>query len=260
MAADKRPKWPKCEYNNCYCKNHFPDRSGGPVEKVLMEDGSYKLYCQVARENDEDLSYCDICNHNFEGEGLYFLDKDGDVDISFCIRCCANHYSTHLEEYLLQLENEHPCELLEMFNLSGAFEDKEKNICGKCNKTFPNLRELFITDYIIDNACLNGGFRKFLGELSEKMKDPANVDLKNYLLGFKKFKREKLLQRNIQKAQDAEYLRLKAKRVIRRFFPSSTPEDQELILAKRKRLVDSELDTLFKTQNFIEFVEWLRND
>ena len=63
--------YPKCEFEDCYCKRHYPNRSGGDELEVVDEDGEILIYCEVAIENcDECKHKCAFCNRFMIGSGL----------------------------------------------------------------------------------------------------------------------------------------------------------------------------------------------
>lgn len=84
MSGGESYEYPSCEQSDCYCQNHWPNRSGGREHSVINneDDGEKTIRCEVAIHNCDDITTCAFCEKYMLGSGLYLY---GEYVI--CVRC-----------------------------------------------------------------------------------------------------------------------------------------------------------------------------
>jgi hypothetical protein len=77
-------EYPACEEEDCYCRNHWPNRSGGEEHWVIdnYNNGDKTVRCDVAIDNDPNIDVCSCCEYWMVGNGFSIGDE-----LSICIRC-----------------------------------------------------------------------------------------------------------------------------------------------------------------------------
>lgn len=173
-------KYPACEEEDCYCLNHWPDRSGG--EEVWVLDNIEKnktIRCEVAINNG-DYESCSLCE-NWMIDFAFQLKK---FEFGICYLCRDNIKLDHILIDFLKDEKNYKILFGQRYNLE-----------EKTSKDFENIKK------IPQN-------QKIIKEL-----------LKIIKLEYKKIE-DKIMQQKNEKNEKKESLRVKRRRIIKSMIPS----------------------------------------
>lgn len=254
MARRDVPPYPLCDEDDCYCRRHWPDRSGGEEEQVVNnDDHGWKVWrCQVAL-NQGDYDSCHICDRWMMGSCLSF----DDADMKICVRCFKNNFHQFIESRL----KEDPCFLVKLFNDPLFYGDCPTVECESCSMK----HTLFTTgddDFPILYKDIKGVVewidlnQQTLLSLSKLVNEGKNEKLKEILKeDWVDFKRTCKAKRQEDKKNQRKAIREQSKRVIREYLPDAT-EDDAATLIKRKTDKNDPPPT---TKDVLAFIEWLNN-
>lgn len=281
MSAGESYEYPNCEEDDCYCKRHWPNRSGGEEYKVVnnSKNGEYKIICEVGINNHTFIQgKCYLCNKWMIGSGL-------DIEISkkeqykVCVRCCYVTYTDDFYDYFYNrfLKHGSVCEFHRLFNFSmDRVNDKslvEDVIdCGLCGKTHPstieegkvNFDDLFFFDCSGDYHFFDGD-RECLVEISNLFEEDPNryIELRNVLVkGFFPYKKEMLKKKSKDKKRKKENAEELAHQVFAKYLPNLNSKDDgyvcERLLCRGSSLLDiKQCKSLLKNDDVSAFVYWL---
>jgi hypothetical protein len=265
MSSGESYDYPLCEEDDCYCKRHWPNRSGGDEHKVVNndEEGEYTWRCDVAIDNG-DYQKCMICEHFMTGEGLNLSKSD-----KICVRCCSDLWSQDFHDFLVDQTKKDPCILFKLFDF--AFinpeqpQDEEGFFCVKCDKTHmtPDFEDngFYYCPKPEDMVFLDGRQRCLsrLNDLLRQVKDKYNNPLHTFFFeDWVEFKQECRQKRREQKKEKKNQTKEKAKRMIRSFLPTATEDQAQKIVNKKQRFNESDIDKLQNEHDILKFIEWLK--
>lgn len=243
-------EYPRCEEDDCYCKRHWPNRSGGKEHKVIDNEncGEYTIRCQVWVDNYHPKK-CAVCEKYMIDSPLYFPDSDMEV----CVRCTAS--DDLFFDFFMDKFKEDRCFLVKMFDHSFIFPDDtlEDTIdCEKCGRRHlemdPEDNMLIYPKYtsfeLFDGSqeCI-----EMLPELMETIPSFHKI-MKEWVVYAREKIRTKRRDKNRQRDVDVRT----AMRVIKYFLPKATDSEAHQ-LAKRKKTLNS------IPKSVTSFLEWLND-
>lgn len=151
---NEKHEYPACEADDCYCKRHWPNRSGGDEHWVVDNecDGDLTVRCETAIDNDGEITKCDICERWMIGVDMRLHDA-----YAVCMRCTNKLDFTEI--FIKVVDT--PCKCFITFpeweeEVSGTNQQLERALCPDCNEIHllcPNYaelaKELFDDDYTL---------------------------------------------------------------------------------------------------------------
>lgn len=251
--------YPACEEDDCYCRRHFPNRSGGDELKVVNneEDGEYTIRCETAIDNNDDIrKHCYFCEKWMIGSAMT-IGKE-----KWCLRCVLDLWSPDLSDYFKDAFEKNPCLVFEIIPNHLAKDGRTTMFCEKCQKEHP------IPDFENDEIKLDLDKKdevslEFDSEgityLNKALHMKKYEKLLEFMDGFHDFKAEKVAARKLLKTSKIETRVNKAKRVIRTYLPNSTDEECDKILPHKYTKRDFKCtEKLLTDHDVVKFVQWMR--
>jgi hypothetical protein len=135
-SCDRR-HYPLCEADDCYCKRHFPNRSGGREIEVFDNDkNTYMILCEHAISSTE-IEICGICDRKMFTES---------VNAKLETKICASCFETYMPGYVRKQIKIHACNILDMLpdllqELKMEINQENWETCTICSLQRPNLEE-----------------------------------------------------------------------------------------------------------------------
>ena len=282
MSSGKSYDYPSCEADDCYCQNHWPNRSGGEEFKAVNnnEEGDYMWLCPMGYEYHRWADgKCDAC-------GKFMVYNSLDIYLSpelskkLCVRCCYNDYSSDLIDYFNAkvLKDGKICEFHKIFNFTlSRVKDKslvdDAVMCEECDMVHPPIPEncdLETTDafYFFDSSgefVTFDGSQECLNRMSELLEEYEDnyIALRDVMIGFIEYKKERIEEKRTAKKNKTKNIRAIAHQVISKYVGASIEDIKgngfiSRLLAKQSGLLHLEtLERLLAKQKPIEFVLWL---
>jgi len=166
---NEKYRYPACEADDCYCKRHWPSRSGGDENWVVDNncDGDLVVRCDTAIDNDDDINKCDICERWMIGVDMQLHDA-----YAVCMRCTDK--LDFIEIFTKIVDTACKCfvsfpEWEEDFSLIDP--QLQRGPCLECNETHllcPNYAEMTVTTFECGYALKN-----MINELTTREKPHA---------------------------------------------------------------------------------------
>jgi len=291
----EKHEYPACEEDDCYCKRHWPSRSGGEEHKVVDNNtcGEITIRCDVAIDSNTDVNNCAFCERYMIGKGLRFTEE-----IEYCVRCCK-----YLPEFFLKYFDN--CKFLETFTDQERLfiEDRvkeglpiEKPLCSLCKKEHIELSEEdreFIYGYcgwvsVCDNEILIKSISNIITYLETRKSNEKNKSSYDTLQDFcNKFydyinqkKKEKSnakieLKKKIEEEEKKRQYPFisSGKRLLRNFIPNFSHLDEEEVervipakfvrscnedILKQIECLADKMQNEMTKEDVMKFVEWLK--
>jgi len=286
--------YPNCEFEDCYCKRHYPNRSGGEELEVVDRYGEILIYCEVAIANHYEIEHtCAFCKRYMIGKGLMlkslpeikgkllFLKKDG-IFINSDTQFVSNQGRIVGK---LVGKNVTPLKRIDYEKLSNLGIDvgESKHYCALCFDQ--DEIEAFLKNEEMKDPCLL--FKMFPQPKKKRTcekcglnhskyePDPdvafdeenvnelikqGNVGVLKFFEGFFKYKQELKDERKRKKKELLDENRERAKKLIASYFTTASDQElQTIVELKSKDSVEKKvIERLMKEKNLIEFVKWLR--
>ncbi len=222
--------YPKCEADDCYCKRHFPNRSGGEEHEVYdTVKSEWIILCDVALDNKEEVSDCALKDHKMLGS--LFLDlgssrSDSNAKHEPECRICWLCVDTWLDLYVKDSFQEHPCLFYKMLNYNDSFYNDftEWENCEQCKNKYLPL------EYWIDVLPIVGSdWVKWLkGEFIEDYPSPS-PKFREWLSQFPSWYHAKKLSKRMAKKRKLEENQITFASDLQKYIPSLTMDQTRSI-------------------------------
>lgn len=157
--------YPACEEDDCYCKRHWPNRSGGEEHWVVdNRDGSLTVRCETAINGDADIDGCDICERWMIGVDMQLHDN-----YKVCMRCTSKLNFTEI--FTKVVDTACKC-FLSFPSFEGDFPAHQRALCLDCDETHtlcPNYAAQFKDQAVLKESLNALIWRKDRHEIADAL-------------------------------------------------------------------------------------------
>lgn len=217
MSCGEIYEYPNCEYDDCYCKRHWPNRSGGDELLVVNEQGDIVVYCETAINNDDDVSYkCSYCDRWMIGYGFKI-----DSEHRYCAHCTGK---MNLREYFLSVFNDDCSVFTILPHETDAFikTDTTTEQCEKCDKTHMIFAEHWTLERV-QKFCSERAQQILQNVVASKVFLQKATQIKEYFRNYfeQRFQRktEERARKQQEQARFEEDCKIVRKRLLTDIFP-----------------------------------------
>ena len=179
MSRGETYDYPSCEADDCYCKRHWPNRSGGDELSVIDNDtdGSKTIRCETAIHNDDDITTCSFCEKYMLGPGMRL---PGKFMYIICVRC--QDTVTFIDAFAKVFDTR--CKYATLFPTAEVEQSDQALVpcetCGLGHVAYDAATE-FEDEYTICYEIKNIGHYKTLAKPARDLSEAFNDEIRDQL-------------------------------------------------------------------------------